>query len=224
MFVDGREARRVLARYEQLPDVDAPDGYGSVALAVLDSIFSIGIRYSTVERVIALYRGFRAAQGADAGSDGAEDLLRVMRLGDEHVADEILVNRNRTSSVNGVLKSTAVRLAAEQLAPHRVRHAQEMQELLRSPVAAELERRWRGIPGQRSGISWRYFRMLCGVEDVKPDRMILRYLQRVLDRRVSIDESVAIVEGIAEATGERLTTVDHRIWSAERSRPRDARS
>ena len=30
---------------------------------------------------------------------------------------------------------------------------------------------WCAIPGQRSGVSWRYLRMLAGLPDVKPDRM-----------------------------------------------------
>lgn len=221
--MDQNERDAVIARIEQLPHVDPPDGYDSVAIAVIDAIFSVGIRYSTVEDVLGRYRSYRREQHADADMDCPADVLEVFRVGDEQVATTILRNRNRTSSVNGILKVTAVRQALALIEPSRVCRAAEMRALLATEEGVLLERGWHGIPGQRSGISWRYFRMLCGVDDVKPDRMILRFLGRALGRKVGVEEAVVIVGEVARATGQRMVDIDHRIWSSERQLRRRTR-
>jgi hypothetical protein len=35
---------------------------------------------------------------------------------------------------------------------------------------------WMGLTGQSSGLSWDYVRMLAGLEGVKPDRMLRRFV------------------------------------------------
>ena len=49
---------------------DAPGGYDSVGLAMIDAIWSIGVRYQSVENVIARYRAERLAGGHPAEADG----------------------------------------------------------------------------------------------------------------------------------------------------------
>ena len=82
----------------------------------------------------------------------------------------------------------------------------------------------RRIPGQSSGLSWRYFLMLAGREDlVKPDRMIFRFLERVLGRPVGADEAQAMLTAAAreldhEFPGIKPRTLDNLIWRQERER------
>lgn len=45
----------------------APDGYpDSLALCIVDSIYSTGAHYSSVEKIIRKYRDYRTSQGGDA--------------------------------------------------------------------------------------------------------------------------------------------------------------
>lgn len=79
---------------------------------------------------------------------------------------------------------------------------------------------WRSkVPGQKSGISWKYLLMLAGQSGVKPDRMLHRFMRRV---GVPLDLSPeAFVEEIVELVGMAsidARVVDHRIWMVERSR------
>ena len=56
-----------------------PDGYHqSVALSILDSIWSMGVNYDKhVVLVIDRYRNFRCNEGADPEKDSAADLVSV---------------------------------------------------------------------------------------------------------------------------------------------------
>ncbi len=67
----------VVSAVERLPNVDSPTGYDSVSRALLDAIYSVGIRYTTVERVIDRYRAHRSEQGHVADEDCPQDLLEV---------------------------------------------------------------------------------------------------------------------------------------------------
>lgn len=222
--MDTNERDVVISLVEALPDVTPPAGYDSVSIAVLDAIYSVGIRYSTVETILKRYRLHRAGQGVDADRDCPSDVLEVFSVGDEQVAATILRNHNRTSSVNGILKVTAVGQALALIAKYGACRSAEMRALLATEDGVDLEIGWRAIPGQRSGISWRYFRMLCGIDDVKPDRMIIRFLERALRRRVGVEEAVLIVGDVARSIGQRSVVVDHRIWSGERQRRSARRS
>ena len=203
-----------------------PDGYkNSLALCVMDSIWSIGIRYQTVVRVLDRYlkqRGFAGITDAQKCADGPADFLEwVNSLGaHERAADEVsfkLENRNRTSSADsGVLKSEAVIEACRILQSMNVKSTFDL-----ISRADEVKPRWLyEIPGQRSGISWRYLLMLSGSPGVKPDRMVLRFL-----KRIGVDASIVTAEDFVEIIVQKInlphinaTAVDHRIWSVERER------
>jgi hypothetical protein len=100
-----------------------------------------------------------------------------------------------------------------------VEYLQDVAKLLQN---ATFETAVKDIPGQHSGISLNYFFMLAGVEElIKPDRMIQRYLERVLQRKVEILECQGL---LAAAVGElrhefaHLTPrlLDSLIWERQR--------
>lgn len=82
---------------------DSPGGYDSVGLAMIDAIWSIGVRYQSVENVIARYRAERLADGHHAEADGPEEVRRFIEAsgGPEGFALRMR-NRQRTSSRNGI--------------------------------------------------------------------------------------------------------------------------
>lgn len=201
-----------------------PDGYkNSLALCVMDSIWSIGIKYQTVVRVLDRYleqRGFGGIRDAQKCADGPSEFLEWVKSLNTHekAADEVslrLKNGNKTSSAhNAVLKSEAVIRACQILQSMNVESTFDLISSI-----DEVKPRWLyEVPGQRSGISWRYLLMLSGSPGVKPDRMVLRFLERI-----GVEASVISAEDFVNLIVQKInlphinaTAVDHRIWSVER--------
>ena len=138
------------------------------------------------------------------------------------MTSDVFVNRQRTSTKSGILKAEAVWKFASALRSHRIEYLQDVGETLPS---AALQRAIGLIPGQGSGISLQYCWMLAGSDElIKPDRMVLRFLEDSLGRPVSTEEALRLVAGaVAElkaqcpAMSPRL--LDHKIWEYQRARP-----
>jgi hypothetical protein len=62
--------------------------------------------------------------------------------------------------------------------------------------------------------------MLAGDDHtVKPDRMVLRWVGRVLNRNVSVDETRELIATVAARLELTPWAIDHAIWNNERRRP-----
>jgi hypothetical protein len=92
-------------------------------------------------------------------------------------------------------------------------------EMISSPaIEADIKQN----PGQDSGISLRYFYMLTGSDDfIKPDRMIRRFVYKILGRDLSDDDlhdAVVGAHGVLVGEYPELTpkSLDHLIWRYER--------
>src|SRR3954454_10467738 len=106
---DDDALRAILAAVELLlpsPDRwETTDGYDAVGLAIIDAVWSIGVRYQSVENVMARYRAARLAGGDDPERDRPGDVRRFIDAcgGPEEFAQR-MGNRQRTSTTNGILK------------------------------------------------------------------------------------------------------------------------
>ncbi|TDC41406.1 hypothetical protein [Micromonospora sp. KC213] len=197
-----------------------PSGYpDSLALCVLDAIWSIGVRYEAVKNVVSRYRECRRAEGGNADRDGASDLLQHVRLagGPDRFADR-LRNQQRVSTRPGaVRKAEAVYQAAEALSEAGIETVKDLRTVATGPDEARVKRAWLALPGQRSGVSWHYLLMLARLPGVKPDRMICRFVARALGRdRIAPAEAVTLVMQAAERLDVSPTALDHEIWRYER--------
>jgi len=226
-------AKLIVAAHNELHIAEAvlPDEYfyASLPLCVIDSVFSINARYEGVRNVIARYCSYydlpRYRENRDgvppqADQQSIGDLIqKINALGPELFAGEILRNRQRTSARNGILKSEAVLRFAQALSSHSIECLQDVahginDETLRQEVLS--------IPGQRSGISLQYFFMLSGSDDlVKPDRMIHRYLERVLEKGITDEDALEVITRAVVVLWPRhahLTArlLDFQIWKHER--------
>jgi hypothetical protein len=196
---------------------DMPDGYDSVGLAMIDAIWSIGVRYQSVENVIARYRAERLAGGHDAEADRPEDVRRFIEAcgGPEGFALRIR-NHQRTSSRNGILKAEAVLHEAGILEHEGVGVPADLAGASEERLD-HLRGRWSAVPGQASGISWRAFCMLVGLAEVKPDRMIRRYVASALGRSgesaVGVEEARDLVMATAAHLGVSPRALDYAIWA-----------
>ena len=196
---------------------DAPGGYDSVGLAMIDAIWSIGVRYQSVENVIARYRAERLAGGHDAEADRPEDVRSFIEAsgGPEGFALRMR-NHQRTSSRNGILKAEAVLQEARILEHESVAVPADLAGAGEERLQ-HLQARWSAVPGQASGISWRAFCMLVGLAEVKPDRMIRRYVAGALGRAgesaVGVEEARDLVMATAAHLGVSPRALDYAIWS-----------
>jgi hypothetical protein len=194
-----------------------PTGYpDSLALCVIDSIWSMGVNYGGVENVLSRYIAYRREQGADPYFDGHDELLAVFEeLGLEGFTGTI-GNHQRTSTRSGIPKTQAVRDAIHALGMSGVKTASMLRE---PPKLDDVERAWCAVRGQRSGISWHYLRILSGSQDIKADRMIRRFLKRCLGYLPGPQEATSVLNAVAPLLDCDLRTLDHAIWVAERSLP-----
>src|SRR5690349_17656868 len=92
---------------EQFRGAKSPDGYrDGLALCVVDSVQSTGVKYTSVENVLDRYRAYRRSQGGDPNVDGVPELLGTFdELDGPDGWAEKIGNNNRTSTRGGVLKS-----------------------------------------------------------------------------------------------------------------------
>ena len=201
MSSDGEVARLAVQCEQLLGPTDSwtpPEGYpDGLGLCIIDAVWSMGVRYGGVRRVVRRYRALRAEEGANPDVDGAPDLIvAIERTGGSDAFSAAMDNKHRTSTRSGILKAEAVLLCARALVAAGVESAVDLRGAV-EPTTSAAERAWRAVPGQGSGISWRYVRLLAGVQEVKPDRMITRFVARAIGRTPTPDEAAALVTTVA---------------------------
>lgn len=204
--------------------------YAHLVCCVLDAVFSIGVKYASTRQVPIRYcQHFGLTRlrpyGETQPETNAQEKLsvfvsRLQTQGPAYFAGAVLKNHQRTSSRSGLLKAEAALLFAKTLTSYGIETFQDLHQNGNTP---SLEAAIRQIPGQKSGISWRYFWMLAGDEqEVKPDRMILGFLEQKTGRRWNHAEAVGIVQTLCKhpllaAWKLNPRRLDHAIWNWQRS-------
>lgn len=193
------------------------DGYpGSLALCVLDAIWSINVRYPVTRGVIGRYRSWRRGQG-NPDEDGLPELLALYeQLGGVDAFIDEVGTRNRVSTQPGATrKGEAVWLAATALHDLGLDTADQFRNADGADLGEQAREQWTHVPGQASGISWRYVRMLLGLPDVKPDRMVIRFVASALgvdESAVAPERAVTLVQAVADHFEVDQRAADHEIW------------
>ncbi|QZH65033.1 hypothetical protein [Mycolicibacterium farcinogenes] len=217
----------LIDRCEQFRGSEAPGGYpNSLALCIVDSIQSTGVRYAAVEKVVVRYRAYRRDRGGDPNTDGVPELLDTFEVtGGPEAWAEAIGNGHRTSTRAGApLKAVAILRAVEVLDGMGITTTASLRDAADDKDRyAEVRKAWCGVVGQRSGITWRYAGMLAGVDGVKPDRMIRRFVTQSLypgqpRRSVDTEFAEAIVKAAAGELGLPEFALDHAIWRFQRGR------
>lgn len=173
----------------------------------------MGVRYGSVEQVVKRYRD---ARGGLAATDGLPELLLTFEEcgGVDGWASQIGTGHRTSTRAGAPLKAAAIRESAVSLREAGVLTADDLRAL--DPAGlTEAKARWLRVPGQRSGISWRYFLMLAGVPGVKADRMICRFVGAATGLPpgdVTPQRAARAVEGAADLLGVSPSVLDHTIW------------
>lgn len=227
-------AQRVLPLSKPLPDEYF---YASLCLCVLDTVFSINARYAAVERVVARYstrygtprlRPSRDCLPPRGEQEGVSTLVeRIGAYGPDRFASEIAENRCRTSPRSGILKAEAAMRFAQVLSANGIEHFQDMESLELMPcVEAEI----RAIPGQTSCLSFTYFCMLAGDEQlVKADRHLIGFVSAALGWRVTENECGPLLRKATQILNMQLPnlrprTLDYLAWSFQRAAAASSKS
>ena len=203
--------------------------YQSLPICVIDSVYSIRARWEAVRQVVIRYcnyfnlqriREYRALIPPIESQESIGAFLqKIQEFGIETFANDIFQNRQRTSTRNGILKAKAILRFASVLEKYDVNYLQNVSYVIDN-IAFENE--IRQIPGQRSGITLKYFFMLSGSDNlIKPDTMILRFLSYILERLVTPEEAQIC---LTEATNRLILTypnltprlLDQKIWRYQR--------
>jgi hypothetical protein len=201
-----------------------PEGYpDSLALSAIDSVFSLNANYGAVENILRRYRALRRNDGADPNTDDGSDLLSVVEaLGGPEAATRLFGRNPAPGTTRGkkgpVLKTTALVNGVQALAGLGINTSAELRSAPEEVLAAG-ERAWCAVRGLGE-VSWTYLTMHAGVQGVKADKMVRRFVTRAVgsDRLVSASRAKDAVERAADSIGVTRRTLDHRIWRGQSGR------
>jgi hypothetical protein len=217
------QVRTLTKRCEQFRGSKAPEGYpNSLALCIVDSVQSTGVKYPSVVNVVNRYRAYRSEQGGNASSDSANDLTATFaELGGPEGWAVRIGNGNKTSTQRDApLKSFAIEAEAEAMIGKGISTAQDLRQAAGdSERIAEVADAWRSVKAQSSGVTWHYVQMLAGIPGIKPDRMIIRFVAKALDvplKKVAQSVCVEMLTAVASELGMTATELDHAIWNYQR--------
>ena len=196
--------------------------YGHLILCVIDSVFSIGVRYQSVKNTINHFCDYYKIEKFPENNELTNShFLQLMELSTiDELTEKIFQNKQRTSSMNGIRKSEAVLMILKTLIKYKVESFKDLDKIL---LNDEFEKEIKEIPGQRSGISLKYFFMLAGSEDlIKPDRMIIRFLELHSGKKLSLNDCQIVLTEVSKnlsKMGFNLTPkkLDNLIWNYQRS-------
>ena len=207
--------------------------YQSLPFCIIDAVFSLGVRYGQVENVIR-----NVAKVADWNifrSNGSNFLSANQQKNISDLLSEINKHKNpcqtlfnnrgyanpSAQNVPKVQKADLVHKFAGVLKRHQI---ETFQDLASYGDPDALDAALCALPALTSGVGVRYFRMLSGDENqVKPDRMIQRFIRDAIGKNLDANACVTIIQGacqILNAKGSPLTPrlLDHEIWKFQRRR------
>ena len=231
-MVDRRDVEMVVHACAGLQLEPRQQRWAHLSLCVLDAVFSINARYEATVRVC---RRYAATAGLEpvlvapqeipiTGEQPLPKFLEDVAAHDsERFAGEVHASRQRTSTRSGVLKAEAAGRYAQVLVAAGVHRLGDVAPLLADPARlAPVEQDLKAVPGHGRGARLSYLWMLAGDDEhVKPDRMVLNWLSRVLERpvpKLSQQQATDLLVAAAAAHGCTPWELDQAVWRAQRRR------
>ena len=230
-LLDPDETRRISVAVKALDPAPRSHRWGHMSLCVLDATYSINLDYDSVVSPLVhryarhaklssvLISATQPPESISPRNDEqslSEFLDSIAEITDEELAAAVLKSRTRTSTRSGVLKSTAVRQIAQTLVDEGIERLEDVPGLLLDlKRVASLEARLNRIKGAgNAGVRTSYLWMVAGDEDhVKPDRHVLCWLERVIQRPVTVLAARHLLSAVADELGCSAWSVDHAIWN-----------
>lgn len=203
--------------------------YNGIPLCVIDSIYSIGVNYESVKNVITNFCEYQKIKKYRVSKIELPEINEQYKVSEfiqqfekydaEKLAKTVFKNSQRTSTRSGILKSEAVVEFLKILNKYKIDTFQDLRKMNK-----KIENEILNIKGQKSGISLQYFYMLAGSNElIKPDRMIIRFLEKNLNRRITIEESLEIISRTCKVLESDFSItitpreLDNAIWNYQRN-------
>lgn len=213
-----------------LEPIDLPEEfyYPSLPLCIIDSVFSIGVRYASTQKTVKRFCesqdwNIGPTENRTMGEKSISDLLECFSgLSSDAAAKTLFGNRQRTSAISGILKAEAVQLFAKALLEAGIQDFPD----LTSEHIAKAKATILTIRGQKSGISFDYFLMLAGDDNlIKPDRRVKNFIAKALgiaQNEVKDDQARILVQDAVKSLNKRgkswsARRLDYAIWDKERT-------
>lgn len=198
-----------------------PEGYpNSLALCIIDALYSTGSHYTSVVNVI---NNYKSAHGT---RDGASALLASITSagGPRSWATTVVHNVKPAHTRAGApLKADIIAQAAEMMTGLSIDTVDDLvARVATQPDDNPVHTGWKRLPSQSSGVTYNYLLILAGLPSVKPDRMVLRFLATALaqpeGRALTTQEAVQLITRTAEHLNVSPRTLDHIAWRAASGR------
>lgn len=196
-----------------------PEGYpGSLALCIIDSLYSTGSHYTSVVNVITKYKT------TEGTSHGAQDLLgSIQKAGGPRGWAENVVDNLKPAHTKprALLKAEVIERAAQLMVDLEIDTVEDLRTAVEaSPKDNPVHTGWKKLPSQSSGVTYSYLLILAGMPSVKPDRMILRFLAAALGEEtdLSFNRAVELIRAAADELKVSSRTLDHIVWRAASGR------
>lgn len=202
--------------------------YQSLPFCVIDSVYSIGVKYEIVKKTVknfcdynnlTVFRHNINSIPEKESQFSVTDFIDMFGKSDfDELANSVFKNRQRTSSKNGILKAEAVVHFLRELSNEGINYFQDLEN-----ISTSFEAKIQQIRGQKSGISLQYFYMLAGNDRlIKPDRMVIRYIENIVKTPVSQKDCQNILEQTSlklEDSGVYISPreLDNAIWNYQRN-------
>lgn len=163
----------------------ASGGHAGLAPCILDAVYSTSARYSSAVDVVRRYRDNRLSRGGNPDVDGADALFADVAAAGGAVPWSVQVgDRSPIGAPGSPLRAEAVSVLCRSLLQFGARTTGDLRTAAEDPRdLKEIERAWRGVPGQRSGVTWTYLLVMARVAGITTDRMALRFVARAIGVR-----------------------------------------
>lgn len=194
----------------------------SLALCILDAIYSTGSHPRAVDNVVARYI---ARHGC---SDGAKSLRYSIAAagGARSWAESVTCNLKPASThSDALLKAEVVDRATRVMADHNIDTVSDLRQIvgdqpLISPFSGKVSGSWLALPSQSSGITWLHLLMYAGSPHFEVDYRVTRYLAEVADPEadLTVDYVHAEIAAAACVLDAELREVQRIVWQAAHGR------
>lgn len=198
------------------------NGYpGSLALCIIDSIFSTGSHYQSGINVVDAYCANRNAEGGDPQRDGVQELLASFEMvgGSAEWAKTVDNHKPAHTKPGALLKAEVVHraaLALKGLEGGGIFTTRDMHtEFSKDEELKRIKKAWLRLPSQSSGVTFNYLLILAGFQSVKPDRMVMRFIEKYAGlegQSLSTSEATGLIREVARLYPTQVRKLDHAIW------------
>lgn len=206
--------------------VSVPRGYAHLGLSIIDSIYSLRAVYES--HVIPAIDAYCAAvpelRPATARFDeslrdhGATELLAATDGKNEEQLMTLLGGNRQVAPGTLTRKAVVVREVARAFCGAGVGSRVELERDWETGAAKLAVTSVKGV----GPAAWRYILLLSGIERVKPDTMITRWVRRVAgDQSIAPAAAGELLEHAAASLGPDVLTIraaDHLVWRYESGR------